>query len=71
MTRTSRPDITCLPLSLLESAVPTPCPECTTAVAVPSDVLEGELIVCDHCGVELEVLATDPAKIAIFEEEEK
>ena len=71
MTRTSRPDITCLPLSLLESAVSTPCPECTTPVAVPSDVLEGELIVCGHCGVELEVLSTDPAKIAIFEEEEK
>ena len=49
----------------------TPCPECTSPVVVPSDVLEGELIVCDHCGVELEVLATAPPKIAIFEEEEK
>lgn len=71
MTHTTHTDITCLPLSLLESVVSTPCPECTTAVVVPSDVLEGELIVCDHCGVELEVLTTDPAKLAIFEEEEK
>jgi len=71
LTHRTHPDITCLPLSLLESVVSTPCPECTSPVVVPSDVLEGELIVCDHCGVELEVLATAPPKIAIFEEEEK
>jgi len=47
------------------------CPECTTPVAVPTDVLEGELIVCEHCGVELEVLSLQPPELAIFEEEEK
>ena len=47
------------------------CPECTTDVAIPGDVLEGELLICDHCGVGLEVLSLDPPEIAVFEEEEK
>lgn len=54
-----------------EFPVTTECPECSAPVAVPSDVLEGELIVCDTCGVELEVLGTDPLAVALFEEEEK
>ncbi|MEE2827855.1 MAG: lysine biosynthesis protein LysW [Myxococcota bacterium] len=48
-----------------------PCPECSTQVDVPEDLLEGELLICDHCGVELEVLSVDPLQLAIFEEEEK
>ena len=47
------------------------CPECTTPIVVPDDVLEGELVVCEHCGVELEILSMNPPKLAIFEEEEK
>lgn len=49
----------------------TPCPECGAPVAVPADALAGELIVCDHCGVELEVHSLDPAELRLFEEEEK
>jgi lysine biosynthesis protein LysW len=47
------------------------CTECGEAVPVPVDVTAGELIVCDHCGVELEVVGTSPMELAIFEEEEK
>ena len=49
----------------------TECPECSDPVVVPSDALEGELVVCDTCGVELEVLGTNPLAVAVFEEEEK
>ena len=47
------------------------CPECREPVDAPKDLLEGELLVCDHCGVELEVLSTTPLELALFEEEEK
>ena len=48
-----------------------PCPECASAVNVPDDATAGEMLFCDHCGVELELVSTDPAKVQIFEEEEK
>ncbi|MCP4872877.1 MAG: lysine biosynthesis protein LysW [Proteobacteria bacterium] len=49
----------------------TPCPECTTAVPIPADAIEGELLVCDHCAVELELVSRTPLRIEVFEEEEK
>ncbi len=49
----------------------TPCPECGGPVEVPADALPGELLVCDACGVELELVSTDPVALAVFEEEEK
>ncbi len=48
-----------------------PCPECGTAVPCPADATPGELVICDHCGVELEVVAVAPLKLQVFEEEEK
>jgi alpha-aminoadipate/glutamate carrier protein LysW len=48
-----------------------PCTECGRPVSVPADATPGELVVCDHCGVELEVTSMDPLTVAIFEEEEK
>lgn len=48
-----------------------PCTECGQPVTVPSDATPGELVVCDHCGVELEVTSMTPLALAIFEEEEK
>lgn len=47
------------------------CPECNTPVPVPDDVLEGELLVCGHCGVELELASRSPLVVEVFEEEEK
>ncbi len=49
----------------------TPCPECTASVDVPADALEGELLVCDHCAVELELVSREPLVVEVFEEEEK
>jgi alpha-aminoadipate carrier protein LysW len=50
---------------------PSSCPECGSPVAVPADSLVGELLVCEHCGVELELLSADPPRLHVFEEEEK
>ena len=47
------------------------CPECRNAVPVPTDALPGELLVCERCGVELELLSLDPVAVQPFEEEEK
>ena len=47
------------------------CTECGGIVPVPTDVSAGELLVCEHCGVELEVISTAPLELNIFEEEEK
>ncbi len=36
------------------------CPVCGGEVELPADPIEGELLECAECGVELEVLALDP-----------
>ena len=48
-----------------------PCPECGEPIPVPTDALVGELLICDHCGVELELSALSPPALVLFEEEEK
>ena len=52
-------------------AVTAACPECRHTVTIPDDASPGELLVCERCGVELELLSLDPPKVALFEEEEK
>jgi alpha-aminoadipate/glutamate carrier protein LysW len=47
------------------------CLVCGEAVDVEGDVEQGELVDCDGCGVELELLSQDPVTFAVFEEEEK
>ncbi len=36
------------------------CPECEAALAL-NDVVQGEIVVCPDCGVDLEVMAVAPA----------
>jgi len=48
-----------------------PCPECGAPVAIPADAEPGELLICDACGVEVELTSTSPVALVIFEEEEK
>lgn len=36
------------------------CIECGAEVEIPEDVMKGEIITCGDCGVELEVIETDP-----------
>lgn len=47
------------------------CPECNSPVSVPEDAVAGEMIFCDACGVELELVSRDPVVLELFEEEEK
>jgi lysine biosynthesis protein LysW len=55
----------------LERPVSAKCPECDSGVDVPADAIAGELLFCDHCGVELELQSKDPLVLDLFEEEEK
>ncbi len=39
------------------------CVECGGEVGVPEDVMRGEILVCQDCGVELEVVELDPLTV--------
>ena len=47
------------------------CPACGAAIALPEDPILGEVVWCDACGAELEVLSLSPLRLDLFEEEEK
>ncbi len=47
------------------------CPECAANVALPADVMEGEIVQCPECGLELEVLSLAPLSLAQAPEEEE
>ena len=40
------------------------CPVCAAEVEIAKDAMAGEIIVCEDCGVELEVLGLDPIALA-------
>ncbi len=35
------------------------CPDCEAAILVPDDSVQGEIVTCPDCGLDLEVHATD------------
>jgi alpha-aminoadipate/glutamate carrier protein LysW len=46
------------------------CPECESLLDFEADeVEEGDVVVCDECGTEFEVIATDPLEIVKVEED--
>ncbi len=46
------------------------CPECDTNLDVDVDeVEEGDVIACDECGSEFEVVGVDPLELARMEED--
>lgn len=46
------------------------CPECDNPLDIDvDDVEEGEIIQCDECGTELEVVSSDPLELAPVDEE--
>ncbi|MBK6768829.1 MAG: lysine biosynthesis protein LysW [Ardenticatenales bacterium] len=47
------------------------CPACGIDVPTPKDVVVGEVLVCAHCGAEIEVISLAPILLEFFEEEEK
>jgi alpha-aminoadipate carrier protein LysW len=41
------------------------CPECDSPLDIDADdVDEGEVLQCDECGVDLEVVSSDPLELA-------
>jgi alpha-aminoadipate carrier protein LysW len=56
--------------SLEVEEVPTgTCPECDADVHVDTDADKGDIIGCDDCGIQLEVVGLDPVELDIVEEE--
>jgi len=47
------------------------CPECAADVSLPDDAMEGEIVQCAECGVELEVISLDPPTLDLAPEEEE
>jgi alpha-aminoadipate/glutamate carrier protein LysW len=46
------------------------CPECESLMDFEADeVDEGDVIICDECGTEFEVIATDPLEIVKVDED--
>ena len=37
---------------------------CAAEIKVAADAMAGELLVCDDCGAELELIGTDPVELA-------
>ena len=45
------------------------CPECSADVHVDVEADKGEVVSCDECGVDLEVVGLDPVELDIVEED--
>ena len=44
------------------------CPECDVDVHVDTDADKGDIISCEECGTDLEVVGLDPVELDIVEE---
>ena len=45
------------------------CPECDADVHVDTDADKGDVVSCEECGTDLEVVGLDPVELDIVEEE--
>lgn len=48
----------------------TACPECSEDVYVDADSEQGDVVTCDECGTDLEIVGLDPIELDIHEDEE-
>lgn len=44
------------------------CPECGAHVSIATDAMQGEIISCDGCSAELELVSLDPLELALAPE---
>lgn len=44
------------------------CPECEATITLGDDVIEGEIITCPDCAVELEVVSVSPPTLGLAPE---
>ena len=47
------------------------CPECAAEITLTKGTEVGEIIVCPDCGVDLEVISLEPAKVQLAPMEEE
>ena len=47
------------------------CPECEADVHVDIDSDKGDIVTCDECGTELEVVGLDPVELDIVEADDE
>lgn len=47
------------------------CPECSEDVYVDAESEQGDIVSCDECGVDLEVVGLDPFELDLYEEKDK
>lgn len=45
----------------------TTCPECSEEVYVDADSEQGDVVSCDECGTDLEIVGLDPIEVDIHE----
>lgn len=45
------------------------CPECDADVHVDTDADKGDMISCEECGTDLELVGLDPVELDIVEED--
>ncbi len=48
----------------------TACPECSEDVYVDAESEQGDIISCDECGVDLEIVGLDPIELDIYTEDD-
>lgn len=46
----------------------TNCPECSEEVYVDAESEQGDIVSCEECGTELEIVGLDPIELDIYEE---
>jgi alpha-aminoadipate carrier protein LysW len=49
----------------------TTCPECAAPIEMAPDTIQGEILQCPECGVELEVMSLDPVTVELAPEVEE
>ncbi|MEM7034501.1 MAG: lysine biosynthesis protein LysW [Chloroflexota bacterium] len=47
------------------------CPECAAEITLPDDVVEGEILQCAECELEIEVISLNPIKLEEAPEEDE
>lgn len=46
----------------------TACPECEEKVFVDADSEQGDIVTCEECGADLEVVGLDPVELDLYED---
>ena len=46
------------------------CPECEADVHVDTDADKGDIVSCEECGTDLEIVGLDPVELDIVEDED-